>query len=208
MMDRVSTDPGRVLVVPEGEEMQSYYATLYRADNPTQEGTPLNKATFLKDATAALYGLGNDAVPDDVLEKLGDAVLYVSGSFRKPNNTAVSIANAAFVTGTYTGNGAASKTISLGFQPSAVLLFDEKGCAYENIFYSTSGSITWGGGLSLRNNPITAEYIYKQEVVFSGNVLSITSNGFTVYYKSGAQGTTSLTIATNAARTFYYLAFK
>lgn len=55
MMDRVSTDPGRVLVVPEGEEMQSYYATLYRADNPTQEGTPLNKATFLTDATAALY---------------------------------------------------------------------------------------------------------------------------------------------------------
>lgn len=67
MKDRVSADPGRVLVVPEGEEMQSYYATLYRADNPTQEGTPLNKATFLKDATAALYGLTGDAVPDEVL---------------------------------------------------------------------------------------------------------------------------------------------
>ena len=36
-----------------------------------QQGTPLNKATLLKDATAALYGLGTDAVPDDVLAFLG-----------------------------------------------------------------------------------------------------------------------------------------
>lgn len=32
-----------------------------------QAGTPLNKASLLKDTTAALYGLGTDAVPDDVL---------------------------------------------------------------------------------------------------------------------------------------------
>lgn len=34
-------------------------------------GTPLNKATFLKDDTAAIYGLGEDAVPDDVFAWLG-----------------------------------------------------------------------------------------------------------------------------------------
>lgn len=34
-------------------------------------GTPLNKATFLKDNTAAIYGLGTDAVPDDVFAWLG-----------------------------------------------------------------------------------------------------------------------------------------
>ena len=33
----------------------------------SQLGTALNKATFLKDATAALYGLTEDAVPDEVL---------------------------------------------------------------------------------------------------------------------------------------------
>lgn len=36
-----------------------------------QIGTALNKATLLKDATAAMYGLGGDAVPDDVFAHLG-----------------------------------------------------------------------------------------------------------------------------------------
>lgn len=35
----------------------------------TTKGTDLNKATLLKDTTAALYGLGTNAVPDDVLAK-------------------------------------------------------------------------------------------------------------------------------------------
>ena len=43
---------------------------MVRADSPTQEGTPLNKGTLLKDATAALYGLGADAVPDDAFVSL------------------------------------------------------------------------------------------------------------------------------------------
>lgn len=41
------------------------YEYLGLDDQPTQEGTPLNKASLLKDATAALLGLGADAVPDD-----------------------------------------------------------------------------------------------------------------------------------------------
>lgn len=41
----------------------------------SQQGTPLNKATLLQDATAALYGLGSDAVPDDVLAMLSAAAL-------------------------------------------------------------------------------------------------------------------------------------
>ena len=35
-----------------------------------QLGTALNKENLLKDTTAALYGLGTDAVPDDVLKKI------------------------------------------------------------------------------------------------------------------------------------------
>lgn len=41
-----------------------------RADNPIEDGTPLNKATLLQDDTAALYGLGQDATPDDVFRVL------------------------------------------------------------------------------------------------------------------------------------------
>lgn len=65
MQDRIPVNPGRVLITPE-DGSAAFYATMARADNPTQEGTPLSKATFLKDATAALFGLGRDAVPDDV----------------------------------------------------------------------------------------------------------------------------------------------
>ena len=38
----------------------------------SQQGDPLNKATLLADATAALFGLGTDAVPDDVLQLLAN----------------------------------------------------------------------------------------------------------------------------------------
>ena len=46
------------------------YEYLVLDDQPTQEGTPLNKASLLKDSTAALLGLGTDAVPDDAFVAL------------------------------------------------------------------------------------------------------------------------------------------
>lgn len=75
MQDRVPVNPGRVLIKPENGSA-SYYATMTRADNPTQEGTPLNKVSLLKDATAALFGLTANAVPDDVLAFLGEYNKY------------------------------------------------------------------------------------------------------------------------------------
>lgn len=65
MKDRVPTKPGRVLLTPENGSAP-FYAVMTRADEPTQEGDPLNKNTLLKDATAARFGLGPEAVPDDV----------------------------------------------------------------------------------------------------------------------------------------------
>ena len=69
MKDRVPLYPGRVKLVPVSGQENVYDMT--RSDQPTQEGDPLNKATLLKDATAALFGLGTDAVPDDALAYLG-----------------------------------------------------------------------------------------------------------------------------------------
>ena len=63
MQDRVPLYPGRVTLTPVAGQINTYDMT--RADQPTQEGTPINKATLLKDATAALFGLGADALPDD-----------------------------------------------------------------------------------------------------------------------------------------------
>lgn len=69
MNDRIPLYPGRVKMTPVAGQANTY--DMVRADDPTQAGTPMNKATFLKDATAALYGLGTGAVPDDVLAELG-----------------------------------------------------------------------------------------------------------------------------------------
>ena len=69
MKDRTPLYPGRIRLVPV--EGQQYLYDMTRADGPTQNGTPLNKATFLKDATASLFGMGVNAVPDDVLAYLG-----------------------------------------------------------------------------------------------------------------------------------------
>lgn len=69
MKDRVPLYPGRVKLTPVSGQENTY--DMVRADEPTQEGTPLNKASLLTDATAALFGLGSDAVPDDALRLLG-----------------------------------------------------------------------------------------------------------------------------------------
>ena len=74
MKDRLPLYPGRFKLVPVSGQENVYDMT--RADQPTQQGDPLNKATLLKDTTAALFGLGTDAVPDDVLAMLSKAALY------------------------------------------------------------------------------------------------------------------------------------
>ena len=63
MQDRVPLYPGRVTLNPVAGQANTY--DMVRADQPTQEGTPLNKATLLKDVTASILGLPNTAVPDD-----------------------------------------------------------------------------------------------------------------------------------------------
>ena len=70
MQDRVPVNPGRVLITPE-DGSPAYYATMTRADNPTQEGTRLNKASLLKDVTASLFGFDENAVPNDIFSFVG-----------------------------------------------------------------------------------------------------------------------------------------
>ena len=69
------------------------------------------------------------------------------------------------VTGTYTGDGAASRVISLGFRPQAVLLMDQTGMIH-NATYTR-------GGLALDGF----------DVVYSAGstvILSVVENGFQV----------------------------
>lgn len=79
MNDRVPLYPGRVKLVPVSGQENVY--DMIRADEPTQEGTPMSKATFLKDETAAMFGLGVDAVPDDVFCESLDMTLSLAGKY-------------------------------------------------------------------------------------------------------------------------------
>lgn len=74
MQDRVPLYPGRVTLTPVAGQENTF--DMARADQPTQEGTPLNKATLLKDATAAKFGKDPNAVPDEVLDILSAGVLH------------------------------------------------------------------------------------------------------------------------------------
>ena len=73
MQDRVPLYPGRVTLTPVAGQENTF--DMARADQPTQEGTPLNKAALLKDTTAAKFGKDANAVPDEVLDVLSKSVL-------------------------------------------------------------------------------------------------------------------------------------
>ena len=82
MQDRVPLYPGRVTLTPVSGQANTF--DLVRADQPTQEGTPLNKANLLKDTTAALFGKTNAAVPDDILNLLSKSMIaQVTGGYTK-----------------------------------------------------------------------------------------------------------------------------
>ena len=122
MNDRVSLNPGRVLVTPENGG-EAFYATLTRADNPTQEGDPLNQNTLLKAATASAHGRDDDALPDDMwfdLAPVGSVFWY--GKTEAPpcylicDGSAISRADYArlfAVIGTAFGEGDGSTTFQL-----------------------------------------------------------------------------------------------
>ena len=83
MKDRTPRKPGRFLV--NTDDGRQYYATLTLADNPEEDGDPLNKNTLLKDGTAALFGLGASALPDDVFrtahEMIESKAVISAGSY-------------------------------------------------------------------------------------------------------------------------------
>ena len=85
------------------------------------------------------------------------------------------------IVGSYTGDGAATRTIDLGFTPKAVLLEHPSGMRM------TNNNIAFGG-LALLN--------------FPANGFQIVEGGFSVRYNSGYVHTN------NSGTVYHYLAFK
>lgn len=185
MQDRVPVNPGRVLITPENGSA-AYYATMTRADNPTQEGTPLNKASLLKDATAALFGLGTDAVPDDALSAIKT---LIDGANANAN------AKAKFATGSYTGTGTygASNPNGLMFDFAPKFIFiTAYSAGYTNVVQAMlaqgQGRVVYS---SVSNNSAMS-YSNKSTLSWSGNNVSwystqsadhqLNNSSYTYYY--------------------------
>ena len=125
-----------------------------------------------------------DALAAEVAKKATTAALEAL------SNTLASMPR--LVTGTYTGNGAESRLISLGFQPKALLVMTERG--YPAIPYTDD----YYGGLALPGKPVCLKTVYGTDYI-----LTIESKGFQVYYNRDKY------ILSNQLETnYYYLAWK
>lgn len=117
MKDRIPLYPGRVKLNPVPGQKNTY--DMVRADDPTQEGTPLNKATLLKDDTAEALGLTSED------PTVNEALLEIF-------NTANS--KARIVTGNYVGTGTSGKknpcSLTFDFTPKIVLMHRTGTTAY------------------------------------------------------------------------------
>lgn len=75
MKDRIPKYAGRIKLIPV-DEINGIY-DMVRADEPVEEGTPINKATLLADATATKLGLTDNATVNEALNVLSKNETWV-----------------------------------------------------------------------------------------------------------------------------------
>lgn len=164
MQDRVSLYPGRVKLEPVAGQANLYDLT--RADQPTQEGTPLNKASLLSDnvvaAIKALLASQTDdpETPNDALAILAQAV----DAAATKADVVDSKGNCEIYYGSYVGNYSnTTTTMTFPHKPIAVMvcgrseksMFAWRGQKYAPLLSNTSSSVkvswadrsvTWANG--------------------------------------------------------------
>lgn len=132
----------------------------------TEEGTLVNKSTLLKDVTAALYGLGTDAVPDDVLAKIKPQL---------DSNTSVANSKAQIRTGSYVGTG--TETVTLPFSSNLIFIWwrEDEFNHYEmdNVIFVKNSSPTIGSTFIkyTLGNESTNSYSFISTTSFDGKTI-------------------------------------
>lgn len=122
------------------------------------------------------------AATPKAVKAVKDAIPVLNNTVTSTSTTQAATANAvkqAFdkavaagvVTGIYTGNGATSQKITLGFQPSAVFVIPENSELYDR------GQSKWYGGLTVGSNPALG-----QDMMM---IAKIEIDGFTVFQTNG-----------------------
>lgn len=183
MKDRVSTYPGRVRMTPVSGQTNVY--TMERADQPSQAGTPINKDTLLKDATAALFGLTSSAVPDDVFAEI-----------------AANRAKVAY--GSYAGTGQYGSshpvTLVLPFEPKFIVVLSGS----SNYFGPQSGSSGYYSSWFMATRGVSKVYVgyagYTEvNLTWSGNNVSWYTSSASPGSQCDASGVTYYWIAVGTA---------
>ena len=173
MKDRIPLYPGRVKLNPVTGQENTY--DMVRADEPTQEGTPLNKATLLKDNTAKALGLASED------PTVNEALLEIF-------NTANS--KARIVTGNYVGTGTSGHknpcSLTFDFTPKILLMHMSGTYAYSD--YTHCMVFVWGitngfdvGPSGSRTNEVT----YSANTISWYNTSGNLSNAWTQLNESG-----------------------
>lgn len=135
-----------------------------------EEGTLMSKANILDDDSEMdIWGTIGDRTPNDAFSFIGK----ILAEHDKVIANLAATLEGKIVTGTYTGNGTASRTISLGFTPKAVLVTPKTAGHIvagnnEGAFTTVAFAITGVNSVHMNSN--------------SYNVLAITNDGFTVSY--------------------------
>lgn len=179
MKDRIPTYPGRVRLTPVSGQTNVY--DLERVDEPTEAGTPLNKANLLTDATATLMGLTTaNATVNNAL-----AAVWSLASAAKASAD-VFAGSRLVETGTYAGRGGTSASLEFSASPMVVVVFDISGAVYAPLaVFTPQGGVAFISSVTNGNAHMDSSV--------SGNTLTWTGSG-------GASMNTPGT-------TYYYIAF-
>lgn len=134
MKDRIPKYAGRVRLLPVANQPNIY--DMERADEPLQEGTPLNRNTLLSDQTVLEFGLSQDATPDEAMRFLNarrtefeQEINDDFSGFEQEINERISNFEqeisiyAKIVMGSYVGTGETSKTLNFEFKPKVLFVY-------------------------------------------------------------------------------------
>lgn len=167
MQDRIPTHAGRVKLTPVAGTTDKF--DLEMADEPTVEGTPLNKANLLSDTTAQKFvdaGIVPTAptTPNEAFDSIAE---YIPDLETKLD----SFCKKALVT--WDGTGQTTKTITFGFKPLFFVVWDVS-VAYASIFYQ-SGSSAYG-----LSSPTSAFIMPRTDLVSTGLYYAASGNNGSV----------------------------
>ena len=191
MQDRVPLYPGRVKILPVAGQANTF--DMVRADEPTQAGAPLTKATFLKDATAALFGKTNAAVPDDILNLLSKSVLAqtVGGDTTLTDVLGTKLTVGGLIeSGSYVGTGVNGpgneNSLTFSFVPyMVVILYNSAATLYPGVVVikgqTLSDSIGYNGNYS-NNYGLSVSWEGKTVSWYSSSTVGAQLNYEGTYY--------------------------